>query len=100
MIPSTLNTEYALSFTLNLSLQNYDEYQRLFKKKSNFSGKNYNKMLLILFSKIVSIEILCDVWLIVHFINVLNTERARKKYVATYKLPDRFALTFLVLPCF
>ena len=38
-----------------------------------------------------------------HFINVLNTERAkraRKKYVAPYKLPDRFALTFLVLPCF
>ena len=37
---------------------------------------------------------------IIHFINVLNTERARKKYVASYKLPDRFALTFLVLPCF
>ena len=37
----------------------------------------------------------------IHFINVLNTERARKKnYVAPYKLPDRFALTFLVLPCF
>ena len=39
----------------------------------------------------------------IHFINVLNTERAkraRKKYVASYKLPDRFALTFLVLPCF
>ena len=37
------------------------------------------------------------------FINVLNTERAkraRKKYVAPYQLPDRFALTFLVLPCF
>ena len=37
------------------------------------------------------------------FINVLNIERAkraRKKYVAPYKLPDRFALTFLVLPCF
>ena len=30
----------------------------------------------------------------IHFINVLNTERAkraRKKYVASYKLPDRFA---------
>ena len=41
----------------------------------------------------------------IHFINVLNTERAkraRKKYVTLtpYKLPDRFALTFLVLPCF
>ena len=30
-----------------------------------------------------------------HFIIVLNTERA--KYVPPYKLPDRFALTFLVL---
>ena len=39
----------------------------------------------------------------IHFINVLNTERAkraRKKNVAPYKMPDRFALTFLVLPCF
>ena len=39
----------------------------------------------------------------IHFINVLNTERAervRKKYVAPYKLPDRYAFTFLVLPCF
>ena len=39
----------------------------------------------------------------IHFIYVLYTERAkraRKKYVAPYKLPDRFALTFLVLPCF
>ena len=38
-----------------------------------------------------------------HFINVLNTERAkraRKNYVAPYKLPVRFALTFLVLACF
>ena len=38
-----------------------------------------------------------------HFINVLNTERAkraRKKYVAPYKLPIRFALTFLVMACF
>ena len=38
-----------------------------------------------------------------HFINVLSTERAkraRKKYVAPYNLPDRFALTFLVLLCF
>ena len=37
----------------------------------------------------------------IHVINVLNTERAkraRKKYVAPYKLPDRFVLTFLVLP--
>ena len=32
----------------------------------------------------------------IHFINVLNTERAkqaRKKYVAPYKLPDRFAFS-------
>ena len=41
----------------------------------------------------------------IHFINVLNTERAkraRKKniYIAPYKLPHRFALTFSVLPCF
>ena len=39
----------------------------------------------------------------IHFINVLNTERAkraRKKYVAPYKLPDRLALPFLVLLCF
>ena len=39
----------------------------------------------------------------IHFINILNTERAkraRKNYVAPYKLPDRFALTFLVPPCF
>ena len=40
----------------------------------------------------------------IHFINVLNTERAKrarkKNYVASYKLSDRFALTFLVLPCF
>ena len=37
-----------------------------------------------------------------HFINVLNTERAKrgKNYVAPYKLPVRFALTFLVLACF
>ena len=36
----------------------------------------------------------------IHFINVLNTERAkraRKKYVAPYKLPDRFALTFFLI---
>ena len=32
-----------------------------------------------------------------HFINVLNTDRAKR---ARKKLPDRFALTFLVLPCF
>ena len=40
--------------------------------------------------------------LIVHFINVLNTERSEqgKNYVAQFKLPDRFALTILVLPCF
>ena len=34
----------------------------------------------------------------IHFINVLNTERAkraRKKYVASYKLPDRFAFNIL-----
>ena len=40
----------------------------------------------------------------IHFINVLNTERAKrarkKYYVAPYKLPDRFSITFLVLPCF
>ena len=39
----------------------------------------------------------------IHFINVLiPSERSErgKKYVAPYKLPDRFALTFLVLPCF
>ena len=44
----------------------------------------------------------------IHFINVLNTERAKrakrareeKKYVAPYKLPDRFALMFFLLPCF
>ena len=39
----------------------------------------------------------------VHFINVVSTKRekrARKKYVAPYKLPDKFAFTFLVLPCF
>ena len=37
-----------------------------------------------------------------HFINVLNTERSErgKNYVAPYKLPVRFALTFLVLACF
>ena len=42
----------------------------------------------------------------VHFINIniLNTERAKrarkKNYVAPYKLPDTFALIFIVLPCF
>ena len=39
----------------------------------------------------------------IHFIKVLNTERAkraRKKYVVPYRLPDRSAFTFLVLPCF
>ena len=35
----------------------------------------------------------------IHSINVLNTERA-KTNVSSYKLPGRFALTFLVLPCF
>ena len=39
-----------------------------------------------------------------HFINVLNTERAKRArkniYVAPYKMPDRFALNFLVLTCF
>ena len=42
-----------------------------------------------LFSKLISIGVLCDVWICadctIHFINVLNTERAkraRKKYVA------------------
>ena len=34
---------------------------------------------------------------IMHFINVLNTERAKR---ARKKLPGRFALTVLVLPCF
>ena len=32
-----------------------------------------------------------------HFINVLNTERAKR---ARKKSPGRFALTVLVLPCF
>ena len=39
----------------------------------------------------------------IHFMNVLNTERAervREKNEVLYKLPDRFALTFLELPCF
>ena len=37
----------------------------------------------------------------IHFINFLNTERAKRaRKKAPYKLPDRFALTFLVLPCF
>ena len=27
----------------------------------------------------------------IRFINVLNTERARKKYVVPFKLPDRLA---------
>ena len=40
----------------------------------------------------------------IHFINVLNTERAKrarkKHYVVPYKLPERFALTSLVLLCF
>ena len=40
----------------------------------------------------------------IHFINVLKIPREQsergKKYVAPYKLPDIFALTFLVLPCF
>ena len=45
--------------------------------------------------------------LIVQYILLMSKYRAReaseeKKYVAPYKLPvsDRFALTFLVLPCF
>ena len=32
-----------------------------------------------------------------HFIYVLNIERAKR---ARKKMPDRFALTFSVLPCF
>ena len=36
----------------------------------------------------------------INFINAERAKRARKYYVAPYKLPDRFALTFLVLPCF
>ena len=39
----------------------------------------------------------------IHFIYVINTERAKrarkKMYVAPNKLPEIFALTFLVLPC-
>ena len=43
----------------------------------------------------------CTIHFIIYY--VLNTERAkraRKKYASPYKLQDRFALTFLVLPCF
>ena len=36
----------------------------------------------------------------IHFIYVLNTERARKKYVVQFKLSDGLARTFFVLPCF
>ena len=37
----------------------------------------------------------------IQFINVFNTERARKKkYVVPFKLSDGLALTFFVLPCF